>query len=193
MVFPGQRFYVGLKNLLFKVLNRLRVIFLRVKLLILTLHELAHIQEGAEIEIGRVFFFVEVDFMFVFYSFLSFFRLFYPMLHLFLLLYKGLLPVYLKNMCLKHSLFKKLVLQEQFFNDLVTKSESTGTVIKMLLWHHVALCFGTWARHCKAPLILLPNYLFHSEDFVLSEKTQLDWFRFLNLCCNMVQEPPFFI
>ena len=133
MVFPGQRFYVGLKNLLFKVLNRLRVIFLRVKLLILTLHELAHIQEGAEIEIGRVFFFVEVDFMFVFYSFLSFFRLFYPMLHLFLLLHKGLLPVYLKNMCLKHSLFKKLVLQEQFFNDLVTKSESTGTVIKMLL------------------------------------------------------------
>jgi len=55
------------------------------KLLILTLHELTHIQKCAEIELRRVLFFVEVNFMFVPMIFLCFLNVLDPMLYLFLL------------------------------------------------------------------------------------------------------------
>jgi hypothetical protein len=81
--------------------------------------------------------------MFVPMIFLCFLNVLDPMLYLFLLFQKTFFPVLLKNVRLHDSLFKKLVLQEQFFDNLVAEAEGTSTVIEILLRHDVARGFCT--------------------------------------------------
>lgn len=61
MISPRERFHNVLKQPLFEILNRFRVVLLRVQLFILALHDLTEVQEGAHVESRVIFPSLNVD------------------------------------------------------------------------------------------------------------------------------------
>ena len=158
MIFPRRRFDNRFQHRLFKADKSCRFSFSRMQFIVLTVHDITVIKEGAQLKLGIWWLSRApsdgIDACLLLIIFLHFFmclfRLNCPIVHLFdcylLLLLK---VVFLEYMSLKDALFEQTMLQHELINDTIAKAELIDTVLEVVLCHNVASSNCALTGHSK--------------------------------------------